>query len=51
MGKKQPRDDIKKHIDKKSRQDEQAAGHSRHEACCPKCGVWYSSNDSSHAGH
>lgn len=46
-----PKDDIQKHTEKKSRADEKAAGHSRHEAFCPTCGEWYPSNSNAHAGH
>lgn len=48
---KDPKDDLQKHIDRKSRADERAAGHNRHDAFCPKCEVWYKSNDASHEGH
>lgn len=41
----------KKEIDQQSRRYEKAAGHTRHEAYCPRCGVWYPSNSSAHAGH
>lgn len=48
MGK---RDDLEKHINKKSKKDERKAGHKRNEAYCPQCQKWYKFGDKKHANH
>lgn len=48
---KRGKDDIQKHIEKTTKRDEKAAGSSRHQAFCPRCGVWYPTNSNAHAGH
>lgn len=48
---KKDRDKDQDDANDQSKKDEKAAGSNRHESFCPRCQVWYPSNDSSHAGH